>query len=139
MFEQREAERPILEYCQANNLAYLPYGVLGGSKRRGKYGDEAVQAVSVRTAGGFPALNRLAADKGVSPESMVLAWMLGRWSCLVHIIGAGSAVSSPSSTKACLPACLPGPPTQYLESTIQSTVPSIAATYIYLENNLVIP
>lgn len=87
MFEQFESERPVLQWCVEHGIAYLPYGVLGGSKRRGKYGEEAQQkeAASLQSCEN---LGRIAQRKGVSAESLLLAWMLARWSCLVHIVGA---------------------------------------------------
>ena len=36
----------------------------------------------------FPQLNRIAAEKGCSPEALVLAYMQAKWPCVQHITSA---------------------------------------------------
>ena len=36
----------------------------------------------------FPQLNRIAAEKGCSPEGLVLAYMQAKWPCVQHITSA---------------------------------------------------
>ena len=36
----------------------------------------------------FPQLNRIATDKGCSPEGLVLAYMQAKWPCVQHITSA---------------------------------------------------
>lgn len=78
----RDPERDgVLEYCQAEGLAFLPYAALGGDlKRRG--------GRSLRDRGLFPAIGAVVDRTGASAEQVSLAWMLAKWSCVVHIAGA---------------------------------------------------
>lgn len=55
----------VLEYCQAEGLAFLPWSPLGGSKNAGGAG-------LLRNAAEYPNLNRIAAAKGCGPVSIVL-------------------------------------------------------------------
>merc|ERR1712232_961128 len=73
---ERASQQPVLEFCQAKGIAYLPYGVLGGGAKRGKYGVERLKEVDVTAR--FPVLNALAAEKGTTAEAVILAWMLHR-------------------------------------------------------------
>lgn len=92
----RSAERDgVLDYCKENGLAFLPYSALGG---RSSAGDEC----PLRDAHALPNLNRLAKEKGCSPEALVLAYMATKWSCIVHIPSARRIVhleDNVSSTK----------------------------------------
>mmetsp|Transcript_38016 Transcript_38016/g.104559 ORF Transcript_38016/g.104559 Transcript_38016/m.104559 type:complete len:312 (-) Transcript_38016:174-1109(-) len=96
--EARAAQHPVIELCHANGIAFLPWGVLGGGKRRGKYGPDVRKDVEL--SGRFPILNSVAKEKGTTPEAVILAWMLHRWPNLVHIVGARSARSLDSSLSA---------------------------------------
>merc|ERR1712062_337176 len=96
--EQRAKQQPVLAFCQDNDIAFLPYGVLGGGAKRGKYGAEKLREVDVTLR--FPVLNAVAAEKGTSPEAVTLSWMLHRWPHLVHIVGARSANNLANSLSA---------------------------------------
>jgi pyridoxine 4-dehydrogenase len=78
----RDAERDgVLEYCQSEGLAFLPYSALGGEqKRRG--------GRSLRDKTLFPAIGAVVDRTGASAEQVSLAWMLAKWPCLVHITSA---------------------------------------------------
>ena len=77
----REPERDgVLSYCEREGLTFLPWSPLGGSRR-------------VKSLGEIQALAKLAKEKGVSPQRLVLAWMLAKSPCIVPIPGA-SRISS---------------------------------------------
>lgn len=66
----------VLDYCEREQLTFLPWGPLGGSRR-------------VKTlARDFPQLAALARDKAITPHRLVLAWMLHKSPCIVLIPGA---------------------------------------------------
>ena len=69
----------LVDTCQAEGIAFLPHGALGGLKaRRGE------RSLVDR----WPGLAPMASGLGVSPHALVLAWMRHRWPCIVHIAGA---------------------------------------------------
>lgn len=81
---ERAPERDgVLEYCEAQGLAFLPYGALGG--RRARSGER-----SLRNTELFPNVARVAERHRMSAERVCLAWMLAKWPCIVHITGARS-------------------------------------------------
>lgn len=65
-----------IEYCEANDLAFLAWSPLGGMGAAGSVGDR------------FPAFAEIAAEIGVSPQQVTLAWTLGRSSTTIPIPGA---------------------------------------------------
>jgi len=81
MFD-RSAERDgTLEFCQDNGLAFLPYSALGGLKNAGG-------ANLLQDSTDYPNVHRIATEKGCSHEALVLAYMMAKWSCIVHITSA---------------------------------------------------
>src|SRR5690606_4547583 len=60
----------VLDYCEKEGLTFLAYRPLGG-KRRSK------------SFGAYPDLVELSQEKGVSPQRLVLAWLMARYSCVV--------------------------------------------------------
>ena len=72
----RRPERDgVLAYCERQGLTFLPWSPLGGSGRAA--GLDA-----------FPELVRLAGEKGVSPQRLVLAWLRAKSPCVLPIPGA---------------------------------------------------
>jgi len=69
-------DRPVLEYCAREGIAYLPYTPLDGAAR-------------ARTVGSrLPAFARVAEERGVSPQQVVLAWHLAQAPVAIPIPGA---------------------------------------------------
>ena len=78
-----------LKYCDEHGIAFLPWSPLGGTGGGGrKVGDE------------FAAFGEIAADHGVSPQQVVLAWELSLSEHLIPIPGARRAESIIDSAKA---------------------------------------
>lgn len=65
----------VLEYCENENLTFLPWSPLGGSSRASRLQD-------------IPVISNLAKEKGVSVYSIVLAWLRAKSRCIVPIPGA---------------------------------------------------
>lgn len=65
-----------LNHCADLGIAFLPYSPLGGIGRAGGVGDR------------FPEFARIAAEHGVSPQRVVLAWQLALAPVVVPIPGA---------------------------------------------------
>ena len=81
MWDRSSERNGVLEYCQSEGLAFLPWSPLGGSKNAGGAG-------LLRDPVAFPALNEVAKAKGRTPEATLLAWMMAKWSCVIHITSA---------------------------------------------------
>jgi len=78
-----------LAYCDEHGIAFLPWSPLGGTGGGGrKVGDE------------FAAFGEIAADHGVSPQQVVLAWELSLSERLIPIPGARRPESIIDSAKA---------------------------------------
>lgn len=77
----------VLDYCEKEGLTFLAYRPLGG-KRRSK------------SFGAYPDLVELSQEKGVSPQRLVLAWLMARYSCVVPIPGASRTESIEDSAGA---------------------------------------
>jgi len=76
----REDER-ILRQCEERGLAFLAWGPLGGRHGAKQFGEEA------------PAFARVARARGVRPQRIGVAWLLGRSPTLIPIPGASRAES----------------------------------------------
>lgn len=70
----------VLEYCEQQNLTFLPWSPLGGSRRVSRLEDIAV-------------ISQLAQEKGVSVYAIVLAWLRAKSACVVPIPGATKTTS----------------------------------------------
>lgn len=70
----------VLEYCATENLTFLPWSPLGGSRR-------------VKSLEEFPVLTTLAQEKGASVYAVVLAWLRAKSPCIVPIPGASKVAS----------------------------------------------
>jgi aryl-alcohol dehydrogenase-like predicted oxidoreductase len=78
-----------LEYCGEHGVAFLPWSPLGGTGGGGRnVGDE------------FKAFGDIAADHGVSPQQVVLAWELSLGEHVIPIPGARRPESITDSAKA---------------------------------------
>ncbi len=64
----------LFEFCVKRNLVFLPYRPLGGAEL----------ACRLRE---IPALARLARDRGISPQRLLIAWHRAQSSCLLPIPG----------------------------------------------------
>lgn len=72
----------VLEMCEDKGIAFLPWSPLGGSKK-----------VNRITSGEVGSFVSMAVDKGVSPEALVLAWLLAYSPVIIPIPGATRAES----------------------------------------------
>jgi aryl-alcohol dehydrogenase-like predicted oxidoreductase len=72
---RREAETSgIFDFCLERQLVYLPYRPLGGAELAARLGE-------------IPTLARLAHERGVSPQRLLIAWHLAQSPCLLPIPG----------------------------------------------------
>ncbi|NUR99262.1 MAG: aldo/keto reductase [Kribbellaceae bacterium] len=69
------SSEPELELCDSLGIAFLPWSPLGGISRAGDLGAE------------HPAFHTLAAELGVSPQRLTLAWMLAKSPYVIPIPG----------------------------------------------------
>jgi aryl-alcohol dehydrogenase-like predicted oxidoreductase len=69
------SSEPELELCDSLGIAFLPWSPLGGISRAGDLGAK------------HPAFHTLAAELGVSPQKLTLAWMLAKSPVVIPIPG----------------------------------------------------
>ena len=78
---KRSAEQDgVLKFCEKEGLSFLPWSPLGGSGRVHQLQD-------------IPVLQNLAREKNISPQRLVLSWMLAKSPRIIPIPGA-SQISS---------------------------------------------
>ena len=83
-------DRDTVEYCAEHDIAYLAYSPLGGASRgQGK-----------TLASAFPGAERQARDRGVSVQTLALAWLLALSPTLIPVSGASSPETVRSSALA---------------------------------------
>ena len=82
------SSKPELELCAELGIAFLPWSPLGGSDRVGALGTAS------------PAFGEVAAERGVSPQQVALAWELAQASVVIPIPGASRPESILSSVAA---------------------------------------
>ncbi|HEX7852453.1 MAG TPA: aldo/keto reductase [Sphingobium sp.] len=63
---------PIVDYCEENAIAFLAYSPLGGQTRAKNWDSK-------------PAFMKVAAERGVSPQRVALAWALSRSPAIIPI------------------------------------------------------
>ncbi|MFI8529993.1 aldo/keto reductase [Streptomyces aquilus] len=80
--EVRDSE-PELRLCAELGLAFLPWSPLGGISRSSLDGPSGLAA-----AGRFAAFHEIAAERGVSPQQVGLAWLLAKSPTVIPIPGA---------------------------------------------------
>jgi aryl-alcohol dehydrogenase-like predicted oxidoreductase len=69
------SSEPELELCDELGIAFLPWSPLGGIGKAGDLGDK------------HPAFHRIAAELGISPQKLTLAWMLAKSPHVIPIPG----------------------------------------------------
>ncbi|TDD50895.1 aldo/keto reductase [Kribbella antibiotica] len=69
------SSEPELDLCDELGIAFLPWSPLGGISNAGGLGDK------------HPAFHTLAAELGVSPQKLTLAWMLAKSPVVIPIPG----------------------------------------------------
>ena len=69
------SSEPELELCDELGIAFLPWSPLGGISNAGELGAK------------YPAFQSLAAELGVSPQKLTLAWMLAKSPIVIPIPG----------------------------------------------------
>ena len=67
----------VLDYCSANDIAFIPYGSLGANPLK--------KGAPLANAEG--AIAHIAAKKGVKPNQIALAWLLHRAPNIILIPG----------------------------------------------------
>ena len=77
----------VLEYCEKESLTFLPWSPFGGSRRHQGLED-------------FPAIAKLAKEKGVSVYGIVLAWLRSKSPCILPIPGASKTNSIEDTVRA---------------------------------------
>ncbi len=73
-WHRRPEHNGVLEYCEREGLTFLPWSPLGGRSR----------AKSLHQIDGLATLAR---EKGISPQRLVIAWLMARSSCILPIPG----------------------------------------------------
>jgi aryl-alcohol dehydrogenase-like predicted oxidoreductase len=81
-------DRPVIDYCTAHGIAYLPWFPLGGLAQAQTIDDD------------WRTFRRVAAERGVSTHQIVLAWHLAQAPVVIPIPGARRAESIIDSAKA---------------------------------------
>ncbi|WP_333736938.1 aldo/keto reductase [Streptomyces sp. IBSBF 2806] len=84
---------PELQLSTQLGLAFLPWSPLGGISRSSLDGPSGPASVGT-------AFHRIAADHGVSPQRIALAWLLARSPAVIPVPGAGRPASIQDSAKA---------------------------------------
>jgi aryl-alcohol dehydrogenase-like predicted oxidoreductase len=84
-FRSSESE---LEFCRDEQLAFLPWSPLGGIGRAG------------RIERRHPAFAEVAAERGISPQQVVLAWMLAKGENVIPIPGSSRPETAQASAYA---------------------------------------
>lgn len=101
----RQPERDgVLDYCAAHGLVLLPWGPLGGRRR-------------AKELSAFEGLTALAEEKGISPQRLVLAWLMARSPAVLPIPGA-SRIETTEDSMAAAEVTLTGEEVQRLERAI---------------------
>ena len=76
----------VIEYCERENLTFLPWSPLGGSRRVANLQD-------------IPVIAELAEEKSASVYEIVLAWLRAKSPCIVPIPGASKTSSIEGSVR----------------------------------------
>ncbi len=73
-WHRRPEENGVLEYCEHQGLTFLPWSPLGGRSR-------------AKSLDQIEDLATLAREKGLSPQRLVIAWLMARSRCILPIPG----------------------------------------------------
>mgnify|MGYP000279364624 CR=1 FL=1 len=82
------SSEPELELCDELGIAFLPWSPLGGISSAGALGDR------------FAAFGRVAADRGITPQVVCLAWEMAKSPGVIPIPGASRPESITNSVQA---------------------------------------
>lgn len=82
------SSEPELELCDELGIAFLPWSPLGGITSAGALGDR------------FAAFGRVAADRGITPQVVCLAWEMAKSPSVIPIPGASRPESITNSVQA---------------------------------------
>ena len=82
------SSEPELELCDELGIAFLPWSPLGGISSAGTLGDR------------FAAFGRVAADRGITPQVVCLAWEMAKSPGVIPIPGASRPESITNSVQA---------------------------------------
>jgi aryl-alcohol dehydrogenase-like predicted oxidoreductase len=82
------SSEPELELCDELGIAFLPWSPLGGISSAGALGDR------------FAAFGRVAADRGITPQVVCLAWEMAKSPRVIPIPGASRPESITNSVQA---------------------------------------
>ena len=88
----RDSE-PELRLSEQLGLAFLPWSPLGGISRSSLDGPSGPTSVGT-------AFHRIAAERGVSPQQIALAWLLARSPAVIPVPGASRPASITDSARA---------------------------------------
>lgn len=87
VFDRRDFSNGVIALCEAEQIAYLAYSPVGGSRGKGRVeGDATLKAIAAR--------------RGVSTYQVALAWLLARSPVIVPIPGASKITSAIDSAAA---------------------------------------
>ncbi|GGW13795.1 oxidoreductase [Streptomyces capoamus] len=84
---------PELRLSEQLGLAFLPWSPLGGISRSSLDGPSGLTSIGT-------AFHRIAAERGVSPQQVVLAWLLARSPAVIPVPGASRPASITDSARA---------------------------------------
>lgn len=86
-WHRKPEEDGVLEYCEEEGITFLPYSPLGG-RSRAKDLDE------------YDEIVEMAEEKGISPQRLVLAWLMARSPQILPIPGASQVATAEDSLQA---------------------------------------
>jgi aryl-alcohol dehydrogenase-like predicted oxidoreductase len=86
-YDVRAWNTGVIAHCEANNIAFLPYSPVGGSRGKGRLGKDAT-------------LVAVAAELEATPYEVALAWLLARSPVIIPIPGASKVKNARSSASA---------------------------------------
>lgn len=83
----RQPENGMISYCEKEGLTFIPYSPLGGTSR-------------AKSLAEYAGIAELAEMKGISPQRLVLVWLMAKSSVIVPIPGATRVSSVEDSARA---------------------------------------
>jgi pyridoxine 4-dehydrogenase len=86
-WHRRPEQDGVLDYCEAHDLVFLPWSPLGGRSR-------------AKDLDAFDGLKALADAKGISPQRLILAWLMAQSPAVLPIPGASRVATAEDSIAA---------------------------------------
>lgn len=86
-WHRRPEHDGVLDYCEAHDLTFLPWSPLGGRKRAKRLGDRSE-------------LQSIASAKHISPQRLILAWLMAQSPAVLPIPGASRIATAEDSIAA---------------------------------------